>query len=115
MDSRSHKDDELDSNNFDWLKRELRGATYTSYLQFSQPPRYSFDWGENGYAGCSNYGGGLLYLSAPSRSNGFIIARGVFPTSIQASLSAMQSELGSRSTFELEVSRFPYAYDSKGE
>src|SRR5277367_1110931 len=78
------------------------GPTFTSYFQFSHLPSCSFDWGENGYAGSSNHGGELLYLSAPSKTKGLIIARGHFATSLYASLSRAQIEFGGPSTFGLD-------------
>jgi hypothetical protein len=54
-------------------------------------------------------------LSKPSKSKGLIIARGHFSTSLYASLSRSQIDFGSPSTFGLEVTRCPFAYDPKGE
>lgn len=106
----SQIDNEKECNNFNWLRSASRGPTYTSYSQFAHVPNSSFDWGEDGYAGCSNQGGELLYLSAPSKF-GLIMARGHFSPSLYASLSRSQFEFGGPSTFGLEVAQCPYAYD----
>ena len=55
-----------------------------------------------------------MYLSAHSASKGLITARGHFATSLYASLSHSQLDFGGPSTFGLEVTRFPYAYDPDG-
>jgi hypothetical protein len=91
------------------------GPSYTSYFQYSHLPYCSFEWGNNGYAGCSNHGGELLYLSRPSKKTGLIMVRGHFATSLYASLSRSQIDFGGPSTFGLEVTRCPYAYDEAGE
>jgi hypothetical protein len=80
---------------------------------FSHLPASSFDWGAEGYAGCSNNGGELLYLSAPSPTNGLIMARGNFSTSLYASLSRAQIDFGGPATFGLELSRTEHAYNPK--
>jgi hypothetical protein len=43
------------------------------------------------------------------------MVRGHFATSLYASLSRSQIDFGGPSTFGLEVTRFPYAYDAAGE
>jgi hypothetical protein len=53
-------------------------------------------------------------LSTPSASKGLITARGHFATSVYASLSHSQIDFGGPSTFGLEVTRSPYAYDYDG-
>lgn len=93
----------------------LAGPTYNSYSRFSHLPACSFDWGCGGYAGCSNYGGELLYLSAPSRKHGLIVARGNFSSSLYASLSRTQVEFGGPTTFGLEIARADYPYDTKDD
>jgi hypothetical protein len=90
------------------------GPSYTSYFQYSHLPYCSFEWGDKGYAGCSNHGGELLYLSRPSKKTGLIMVRGHFATSLYASLSRSQIDFGGPSTFGLEVTRSIYAYDSAG-
>ncbi|KAN0098168.1 hypothetical protein V8E51_013831 [Hyaloscypha variabilis] len=107
--------DEMDWDNFNWLGRGCRGSTYTSYFQISHLPNCAFDWGQDGYAGCSNHGGGLLCLSQPSRVKGLLMARGHFATSLYASLSRSQLDFDGPSTFGLEVSRWPYAYNPHSE
>jgi hypothetical protein len=99
---------ELDVS-FSWL-----GPSYTSYSQYSNLPYCAFEWGDEGYAGCSNHGGELLYLSKPSDDTGLVLVRGHFATSLYASLSRSQIDFGGPSTFGLEVTRFPYAYDRAG-
>src|SRR6266536_4802681 len=94
-----------DEEDFNWLKRACRGKF----------PTCSIEWGENGYTGCSNHGGELLYLSRPSKSKGLIMARGHFATSLYASLSRSQIDFGGPSTFGLEVAKFPYPYDPDGK
>ena len=91
----------------------LAGPTYNSYARFAHLPACSFDWGCGGYAGCSNYGGELLYLSAPSLKRGLIMARGNFSTSLYASLSRTQVEFGGPTTFGLEIARADYPYNHK--
>jgi hypothetical protein len=140
-----HNFDEENSKDFRWLSREARGKfsdlqtnktcnleyygtkvsfsplgpTYTSYSHFSHLPACSFDWGAQGYAGSSNFGGELLYLSAPSPRRGLIMARGHFSTSLYTSLSRAQIEFGGPATFGLEISRTEQKYnpdekDSRG-
>lgn len=87
------------------------GVTYNSFARFSHLPACSFDWGGDGYAGSSNYGGELLYLSAKSRERGLIMARGDFSTSLYTSLSRTQVEFGGPTTFGFEVSRAERPYD----
>lgn len=87
------------------------GAAYNSYSLFSHFPACSFDWGDSGFAGSSNYGGELLYLSAPSCKHGLVLARGNFSTSHYASLSRAQIVFGGPATFGLEVSRAQFVYD----
>jgi hypothetical protein len=89
------------------------GPTYTSYSRFSHLPACSFDWGAQGYAGSSNFGGELLYLSAPSPRRGLIMARGHFSTSLYTSLSRAQIEFGGPATFGLEISRTEKRYDPR--
>ena len=89
------------------------GPTYTSYSRFSHLPACSFDWGAQGYAGSSNFGGELLYLSAPSPDQGLIMARGHFSTSLYTSLSRAQIEFGGPATFGLEISRTEKRYDPR--
>ncbi len=87
-----------------------QGPTYNSYSQFSRFPACSFDWGSDGYGGCSNNGGELLYLTAQSKEHGLIVARGNFSTSLYASLSRTQIDFGGPSTFGLEIARVDAAY-----
>jgi hypothetical protein len=54
----------------------------------------------------------LLYLSAPSRKRGLIVARGNFSTSLYASLSRTQVDFGGPSTFGLEIARTDHAFDA---
>lgn len=91
------------------------GPSYTSYSQYSHLPYCSFEWGNEGYAGSCSHGGELLYLSQPSKKTGLLIVRGHFATSLYASLSRSQTDFGGPSTFGLEVTRYPYAYDPAGK
>lgn len=96
----------------------MLGPTYNSYSLFSHLPASSFDWGDGGYAGCCNCGGELLYLLALSdteKSDGLVMARGNFSTSLYALLSRAQIEFGGLATFGLEVSRAVYKYDANGD
>ncbi|KAE9364857.1 hypothetical protein N431DRAFT_474422 [Stipitochalara longipes BDJ] len=109
---------EKDSKDFNWLAGAFRGSTYRSYLLFSHLPTSAFDWGDGGYAGSSNCGGELLYLSALSdtnKSDGLVMARGNFSTSLYASLSRAQIEFGGPATFGLEVSRADHKYNPLGD
>ena len=89
----------------------LVGSTYNSFSEFQKNPACSFEWGENGYAGCTNYGGELLYLSAPSLQHGLMAARGTYSASTYATLSRTQVEFGGSSTFGLEIALAECAYD----
>jgi hypothetical protein len=89
----------------------MAGATYNSFARFAHLPACSFDWGSDGYAGCSNYGGELLYLSAPSPDRGLIMARGDFSTSLYALLSRTQVAFGGPTTFGLEIAKVDQPYD----
>jgi hypothetical protein len=91
----------------------LVGSTFNSFYEFNDNPACSFDWGENGYAGCTNYGGELLYLSARSPEHGLIQARGTYSASTYATLSRTQVEFGGSSTFGLEIALAECAYDSR--
>ncbi len=67
----------------------LAGSTYISYNQFSHLPASSFEFGHEGYAGCWNYGGELLQITAPSdhsHHSGLVFARGVYSKSLYAFL-----------------------------
>ncbi|KAH8901092.1 hypothetical protein GQ53DRAFT_814577 [Thozetella sp. PMI_491] len=103
------------SKKFQWLRPSGRGLAYNSYSFLSSLPATSFDWGDDGHGGSSNYGGELLYLSAPSKKNGVVIVRGNFSTSHYAALSRAQIEFGGPSTFGFEVSRADYKYDTSTE
>ena len=105
----SLEDHEIDSSTL--------GPTFNSHSLFSHLPLSSFDWGDSGYAGCSSCGGELLFLSALSdshNSDGLVMARGNFSTSLYASLSRAQMEFGGPATFGLEVSRVDHTFIVNG-
>ncbi|KAF2471305.1 uncharacterized protein BDR25DRAFT_368108 [Lindgomyces ingoldianus] len=96
------------SQSFNWLSRGSRGTAYISYAHFSHLPASSFDFGNNGYAGCCNYGGELLHFSSPSDRHGLVFARGKFSTSLYSVLARSQRKVGGPSTFGLELTQHTY-------
>ncbi|KAK3361139.1 hypothetical protein B0T24DRAFT_599490 [Lasiosphaeria ovina] len=110
-DSLQRLNQEAGQAHFDWLRRTARGPTYNSCNVFSHLPSSAFDWGDSGNAGSSNYGGELLYLSAPWKQRGLVMVRGSFSTSLYFSLSRAQNEFDGSSTFGLEVSRADNIFD----
>jgi len=79
------------------------GAEYVSYSQLSDLPACSFDFGDNGYAASSNYGGEVLHMTTPSDEHGIIFARGDFECSLYLALARGQKERGGKSSFGLKV------------
>ena len=80
------------------------GPEYVSYSQLSDLPACSFDFGDNGYAASSNYGGEVLQMTRPSDEHGIIFARGDFEYSLYLALARGQKERGGKSSFGLKVS-----------
>lgn len=79
------------------------GPEYVSYSQLSDLPACSFDFGDNGYAASSNYGGEVLQMTTPSDEHGIIFARGDFEYSLYLALARGQKERGGKSSFGLKV------------
>ncbi|GAB1319395.1 hypothetical protein MFIFM68171_09605 [Madurella fahalii] len=98
------KTTEKQAEPFGWLSRENRGPTYISFSPFSHRTASSFEFGDNGYAGCCNYGGELIHLAARSQKHGIICVRGYRSTSLYGTLAQTQGEFGGPSSFGLEVS-----------
>ncbi|KAK1833618.1 hypothetical protein QBC39DRAFT_302450 [Podospora conica] len=88
---------------FSWLEGDARGPEYVSYSQLSDLPACSFDFGDNGYAASSNYGGEVLQMTTPSDEHGIIFARGDFEYSLYLALARGQKERGGKSSFGLKV------------
>jgi hypothetical protein len=89
---------------FDQLDaKSCAGPEYVSYSQLSDLPACSFDFGDNGYAASSNYGGEILQMTTPSDEHGIIFARGDFEYSLYLALARGQKERGGKSSFGLKV------------
>jgi hypothetical protein len=85
------------------LTRRYEGPEYISYSEFADLPACSFDFGDQGYAASSNYGGDLLQMTARSDKHGILFARGDFEYSLYLSLARGQRERGEKSAFGLQV------------
>ncbi|KAK4102630.1 hypothetical protein N658DRAFT_495342, partial [Parathielavia hyrcaniae] len=88
---------------FSWLSADKRGAEYISYMEFTDLPACSFDFGAQGYAASSNNGGDLLQMTARSDRHGIVFARGDFEYSLYLSLARGQRDRGGKSAFGLQV------------
>ncbi|KAH6844634.1 hypothetical protein B0I37DRAFT_433101 [Chaetomium sp. MPI-CAGE-AT-0009] len=95
--------DDPNRTSFQWLKREARGSTYSSYTQFADRPACSFDFGSNGYTASCNLGGELCQLTIPSEEHGVITARGADEHSLGALIASMQRYTSNAFTFGLRL------------
>lgn len=130
------KPTEKQAEPFSWLSRENRGMlrmnsyallggfslvlncpgpTYISFSPFYHRTASPFEFGDNGYAGCCNYGGDLIHLAARSRKHGIVCVRGYRSTSLYGTLAQTQGEFGGPSSFGLEVSASKPPYKSSEE
>lgn len=88
---------------YSWMDSDVRGPEYVSYSQLSDLPACSFDFGNDGFAASSNYGGELLQMTAPSKDHGLVFARGDFEYSLYLALARGQKKSGGKSAFGLKL------------
>ncbi|OIW25526.1 hypothetical protein CONLIGDRAFT_647278 [Coniochaeta ligniaria NRRL 30616] len=97
---------DMRSSNFNWLRRDQRGATYIRYAHMSGNFASSFDFGVEGY----------MLLVATTAASSFTFLPHPLPkllfslacnrsTTLSSSLAQAQGEFGGPSTFGLEISR----------
>ena len=86
------------STNFDWM--DNIGEAFSPFLDQSMTP---FDFGASGYTACTNIGGEILEITAPSDLCGYVSVKGGFDDSMDSLLARAQRPFGGRATFSLKI------------
>lgn len=76
------------------------GDAYSRFLDQSVTP---FDFGDSGYAVCTNIGGEILEVTAPSELCGYVSVKGGFEDSMDSLLSRAQRPFGEKATFSIKI------------
>ncbi|KAK4442406.1 hypothetical protein QBC34DRAFT_444219 [Podospora aff. communis PSN243] len=83
---------------FEWM--DNTGEAFSPFLDQSVVP---FDFGASGYTACTNIGGEILEVTAPSDLCGSISVKGGYEDSMDSLLARAQRPFGGRATFGLKI------------